>query len=277
MPELPDLEYIVKKLRDSLTGLAIEKVAVREPIVLRMLTGGRFVDVLGGQSFLTFARHGPFLRIELSDLEIIIHFMLSGKLRRVAEGQHMPQGRDVCFAFRLSDRSTLVYEDSKRMGRVYVTERGETWRIPGFSTQGIDILDDEFSETLFMKLMGKSRKQARVFLMDQSTLSAIGNAYADEILFDAGIHPKTRCSALSEDQRKGLYKSIRSVIRWAIEEVERAGQPLDVKVRDHLKVRNRKGEPCPRCGTTIRRTSVLGVDSFYCPNCQPGKQAIPWS
>ncbi len=114
--------------------------------------------------------------------------------------------------------------------------------------------------------------------MDQSALSAIGNAYADEILFEARIHPKTPCSSLSPEQRRGLYNAIRSVMAWAISEVQKAAQPIDVKVRDHVKVRNRKDEPCPVCGAKIRRAGVLGYDSFFCPHCQAASrpQRIPW-
>ena len=114
--------------------------------------------------------------------------------------------------------------------------------------------------------------------MDQALLSAIGNAYADEILFAARIHPKTPCSSLSADQRQTLFESIRSVMAWGIAEVEKAGHPVEVKVRDHMKVRNRKDQPCPVCGTTIRRAGVLGYDSFFCPQCQAASrpQRIPW-
>jgi formamidopyrimidine-DNA glycosylase len=114
--------------------------------------------------------------------------------------------------------------------------------------------------------------------MDQTVLSAIGNAYADEILFDAGLHPKTFCHQLKTDQVDRLYESIKRIIGWGIDEVERAGQPVDVKVRDHMRVRNRKGEPCPVCGTTVRREQVYGYDTFFCPKCQPSVRTtfISW-
>jgi len=83
---------------------------------------------------------------------------------------------------------------------------------------------------------------------------------------------------LGEEEINRLYCSIISVLTWGIEEVERADQPIDVKVRDHLKVRNRRGEPCPVCGTTIRRAGVLGYDSFFCPKCQPERRShlVSW-
>ncbi len=154
--------------------------------------------------------------------------------------------------------------------------------IPGWREQGVDILSPAFTREAFERLIESRRDQVRVFVMDQSAMSAVGNAYADEILFAAGIHPKTPCNRLAEDRRGRLYEAIRGVIAWGVDEVERAGRPLEDKVRDHVKVRNRLGEPCPVCGTTIRRVGVLGYDSFFCPRCQPaegslgGKRAIPW-
>ncbi len=105
--------------------------------------------------------------------------------------------------------------------------------------------------------------------MDQRSLSAIGNAYSDEILFAAGIHPKTLCSQLAGSDIERLYNSIKEVIAWGITEVAKAAEPVEVKVRSHLKVRNRKGRACIICGTTIRRVGVLGYDAFFCPRCQP--------
>lgn len=183
-----------------------------------------------------------------------------------------------CFALSLDDGSRLSYGDEKKMGKVYLTAAGAYDAIPGYREQGVDILSNDFTFEAFERIITGRRHQARVFLMDQSALSAIGNAYADEILFAAGIHPKTSCVSLDPSQRRRLYQSIRETIAWGISEVEKADKPIEVKVRDHVKVRNRKGEPCPVCGTTIRRVGVLGYDSFYCPHCQPAtrKQSISW-
>jgi len=155
------------------------------------------------------------------------------------------------------------------MGKIYLIRSGETAGIPGFDTQGTEVLSEDFTLEVFKETLEGRRQQIRVFLMDQQNLSAIGNAYADEILFVARIHPKTGCHQLAEEDIDRLYGSVRPVLQWGIEEVERAAQPIDVKVRGHLKVRNRRGQPCTVCGTTIRRMGVLGYDAFFCPKCQP--------
>jgi formamidopyrimidine-DNA glycosylase len=282
VPELPDLAYIVDCLAPRLSGRRIAGVSVKEPIVLRTLLAGSdgmpvgFGPALEGRSFGGLHRIGPFLHFDLGDRALIIHCMLAGRLQLAAPGQKLLA--HLCFSLELDDSSRLSYGDDARMGKVYVTLPGDTAAIPGYDTQGVDVVSDAFTFDAFEKLIGGRRQQVRVFLMDQAALSAIGNAYADEILFAAGIHPKTPCSSLAAVERRRLYDSIRSVLAGGIAEVAKAGRPIEVKVRDHMKVRNRKGEPCPACGTTIRRAGVLGYDSFYCPSCQPAKKQtqIPW-
>lgn len=278
MPELPDLVYIQKKLADILPQNRITKVNIKEPIVLRVLVSDKFGEALQGARFERVIRHGPFLNFGFhNELELIVHPMLAGRFK-YADADAKP-GRGVCFAFVLDNGATLHYLDTKKMGKVYLIREGETGTIPRYQQQGVDILSGEFTCGRFQDLIKGQRRQVRVFLMDQTRLSAIGNAYADEILFDAGLHPKTLCNQLSPQETRRLYESIRHVIKWGIEEVEKAQQPIDVKVRDHMKVRNRKDQPCQACGTTIRRAGVLGYDAFFCPKCQPPRrqQFINWT
>lgn len=269
MPELPDLEYIASRLAPAIVGRRITAVTVKEPIVIRVLVpGASFAEALTARGFASVARHGPFLRFSLDgEEELVIHHMLAGRLQHgPARSKPLPH---LCFGLELDDGTSLRYGDDKRMGKVYAARTSDLPSIPGWSSQGVDILSAAFTEERFERLLGGRREQVRVFIMDQSALSAIGNAYADEILFGAGIHPKTPCDGLSAEERRRLYSSIRSVIAWGIQEVTKADRPTEEKVRDHLQVRNRKGEPCPRCGTTIRRVGVRGYDSFFCPKCQP--------
>jgi len=270
MPELPDLVYIENKLRPLLAGREIREVALWEPIVIRMGVKGSFGDVLHGKRFRELRRHGPFLVFSLPPLQMIVHFMLAGYFRVDAETANTGRmGRTHCFSFGMDDHTILSYFDAKRMGKIYVIREGDTVEIPGFEELGIDLLSTEFTAQVFRNRLRGRRHQVRVFLMDHGIFSSIGNAYADEILFAAGIHPKTRCTQLSEPQIERLYGSVVSVLHQAIETIERADRGIHVKMREHLQVRNRHGQPCPRCGATIRRTGVLGYDSFFCPKCQP--------
>jgi formamidopyrimidine-DNA glycosylase len=261
-------------------------VEVFEPVVIRMLIGGGFAENLRDRTFQDLHRHGPFLVFTLTDRVLVMHLMLAGRLHDLPRGSKLP--RDRCFVLGLDDGGIIAYSDNRKMGKIYLDERaaGEAAHaasIPLYRSQGLDISSAAFTLEAFRAGVARKRQQVRVFLMDQTVLSAIGNAYADEILFDARLHPKTRCNELGPADVERLYRSVRKVMEWGISEVEDAGKPIDVKVRDHVKVRNRKGEPCPVCGATIRRASVLGYDTFFCPTCQPlpeggiaRRSAIPW-
>ena len=292
MPELPDLVHIVRALGPALLGRRVEAVRVKNPLVLRVLLPGDFGALLEGRRFEELDRHGPFLRFGLgaaglpagagaagegARIDVVAHLMLAGRLRLAPRGEK-PLAY-TAFALDLDSGETLSYGDEKSMGKIYLCARGCFEAIPGYLSQGVDVTGPGFTYEAFSALIAKKRCQARVFVMDQSSLSAIGNAYADEILFEAGIHPKAPCSSLPEERRRALYEAVKSVLAWGTEEVEKAGRPLEDKVRGHLRVRNRAGEACPRCGATIRKAGVLGFDAFFCPICQPDKagRGLDWS
>ena len=268
MPELPDLVHIAARLDGELRGHRVDAVRVREPIVLRMLTGGDLGGRIGGRTFRGVSRHGPFLRFSTDGPLVIAHLMLAGRFR--LDGRPRPVARE-CFALELDDGRVLRYGDERKMGRIYVTD-ADTTPIPGYDSQGVDPTGPEFTAERFAGMVHDRRNQVRVLLMDQTLISAIGNAYADEILFAAGIHPKTRCHDLGSEEVTRLYGAIRETLAWGTAEVAAAGRPIEVKVRDHMRVRGRRGEPCPACGVPIRRAGVLGYDAFFCPRCQ----SIPW-
>ncbi|MBI5472279.1 MAG: DNA-formamidopyrimidine glycosylase [Ignavibacteriae bacterium] len=279
MPELPDLLYIQKYLHKNIVGRTVLDVQVKQPIVLRVSMESSFESAIRGKAFQRCELNGPFIRFELSDtLDLILNLMLAGKLQHQHPGEK-PEGY-LCFSLLLDDRTKLNLCDEQKMAKAYLTRSGEYGGIPKYLQQGIPLLDPACTFDVFQSLGAKhSRKQVRVFINDHTVLSSIGNAYADEILFDAGIHPKTFVYKLNADELRRLYDSIAAVMKWGIEKVEAAAQPIHVKVRDHMKVRNRKGEPCPRCGTTIRREGVRGFDVFFCPTCQPAsrKTFIDWN
>ncbi|EQA54922.1 Fpg/Nei family DNA glycosylase [Leptospira kmetyi] len=273
MPELPDLVVIRERLIPELVGKTVQSIEIVDPLVVRNLTGSAVEEIYSGSSFQSVERNGPFLNFAFENLNIVIHPMLSGRFSLDPKYKK----KDLCVRI-LTNGPVLNYADDTRMGKVYFLKPDDIGQIPKYKEQGINLLSDEFTEESLIRAMGKSRQQTRVFLMDQSRLSALGNAYADEVLFAAKIHPKTPCNQLSPEDKSLLYKSIKEVLSSSIEYVRNKHAPLDVKVRDHVKVRNRKNEPCPVCGTTIRRANVLGYDSFFCPTCQPakGEQFIKW-
>ena len=271
MAERPDLEYVVPILERELAGRAIAGVRLRKPVVLRLAVPGTPAALLLGRRIARVARRAHFVRLELEGagdpLEIVIALMLAGRF--VLAPADARDSADLALALALDDGRELRYRDDVQMGKVYVIPRGDWRRVPGLAEIGVDVLDPAvFTRERFVSLARHRRDQLKVFLMDKRALDALGNAYADEVLFEARLHPKTLVRSLSPDELDRLHDAIVKVLTDARDEIARRQPPLDEKLRDFLRVRNRHGELCPRCGATIRRAGVHGHDAFFCPDCQ---------
>jgi formamidopyrimidine-DNA glycosylase len=273
LPERPDLDYVVPILDRELAGRAITAVRVDKPVVLRVALRDP-VTVVVGRSIAGARRRAHFVLLPLDGaplLEIVFSPMLAGRFALASPGDKRPA--DLALTFALSDGRELRYRDDVQMGKAYVIEAGRWDQVPGLAAVGVDVLDDAaFTRAAFRAIARKRKDQVKVFLMDKSALDAMGNAYADEVLFEARVHPKTFVRSLSEEEIDRLHDAIVKVLRDARAEIAARGPPIDEKVRDFLKVRNRHGEPCPRCGATLRKAGVHGHDAFYCPECQPDER-----
>jgi formamidopyrimidine-DNA glycosylase len=309
MPELPDLLYVQARLRERLLGRTVIGERLREPVVLRCTVRGN-LSLLLGQTLQDVHRHAHFLVFRFEHLDLAVNPMLAGRFRLCP-----PSDKDepaLCFALRFDAHSAatdgersgihsraasgggpsrggrdavspplddleLRYVDDKKMGKAYLTATGDANAIPGFAAVGLDVLSVQFSRERFVSVLKHRRDQVRVFLLDKRALDSIGNAYADEVLFEAGLHPKTWCRQLSHEDAVRLHDAIVTVMREAVAEVERRAQPIEVKVRDFLKVRLR--DVCPRCGTRIRKAGVRGMDAYFCPHCQPATREglVDWN
>lgn len=280
MPERPELDYIVPILDRELTGRRITGVRVEDPVVLRMAVEGDVRELLPGRTLTGVSRRTHFVMLGLDgapDRELAIHPMLAGRFRLDPAGTK--QHKRTAFVLELEDGRELRYRDDKQMGKVYVLDPAQRAGVPRLGAVGVDVLGPDFTHAAFRKLARKRRDQVKLFLLDKAQLDSLGNAYADEALFAAGVHPKARVRDLSDDQLDRLRDAIVETLQGAIDEVARRQPPIDEKVRDFLKVRNRKGEPCPACGTPIRVAGVRGHDAFFCGVCQPdgkGRGFIDW-
>jgi formamidopyrimidine-DNA glycosylase len=273
MPELPDLLYILGALRDRLLGRRVTAERVREPVVLRYAVRGN-LSLLLGRPLEDLVRRDHFLVFRFEGLDLSVNPMLAGRFRIGVAGE----ADEASLAFALGfDEVELRYLDDKKMGKAYLTAPGDWKAIPGMESGGVDVLSPQFTRERFISLLKHRRDQVRVFLMDKKALDSIGNAYADEILFEAGIHPKSWCRSLAHDDAVRLHGAIVKVMREAVAEVARRGEPIEVKVRDFLKVRLK--ETCPRCGSKLRTAGVKGMDAYFCPRCQPATRAglVDWT
>ena len=276
MPELPDLLYVQSRLKDALVGRRVAGERLREPIVMRFAVRGN-LSLLLGRRLDDVMRHAHFLVFRFEDLDLAVNPMLAGRFKLASVEDKDEHALVFSLTFDGEGPAQLRYIDDKNMGKAYLIAKGDWKAIPGMEGGGLDVLGPEFTRERFVSALKRRRDQVRLFLMDKKALDSIGNAYADEILFEAGIHPKTFCRTLSHDQAVRLHDAVVKVMREAVDEVARRGEPIEVKVRDFLKVRLR--EVCPKCGGKLRTAGVRGMDAYFCPKCQPATRSgfVDWT
>jgi formamidopyrimidine-DNA glycosylase len=274
MPELPDLVHIAEEINRAVLGTPIVDVRVGDPVVLRLMVSQSLPEALRQVCIRGVERRGHFLRFALNgDRVLVVNAMLAGRFV-LAPSAASRLGRNAIVALTFQDGQELRYEDELRMGKIYLAREAQENEIPGYRDLGVDLLSDAFDLPLFRKLIAKRREQVRQFLLDKSTLASIGNAYADEILFAAHLHPKTLCKDLSPEDVEALFQAIRNTLDHAIAEIRARGKSIDVKVRDFLSVRGKARSPCPVCGNTIRMVRVGRTDAYFCPICQPTSRRL---
>jgi formamidopyrimidine-DNA glycosylase len=274
MPELPDLLHIQAKLEERLRGRKVIAERLTSPVILRCLVRGN-LSLLLGRPLDEIRRRSHFLVFRFEGLDLAVNPMLAGRFR-LASREDKDEG-SLAFALGFDGAGELRYLDDKSMGKAYLAAAGDWKAIPGLDAGGTDILSPQFTRERFVSLLKHRRDQVRAFLLDKKALDSIGNAYADEVLFAAGIHPKTWCRSLSHDDAVRLHDAIVEVMNHAVAEVTRRDEPIEVKVRDFLKVRMK--DQCPRCGSKLRRAGVRGMDAYFCPRCQPATRSglVDWT
>ena len=267
MPEAPDLEIVKDYLNDAAVGRGVASSRVLKHTVVRSLHGD-FAEDVKGRRLEGVERQGKFLLASFGDTSLVVNPMLTGAF------QHCPTPdklfKRVCFVISLDDGTDLRYLDQRQMGRVYYVDDESMSQVPNLTEQGPDVLSgvtfEEFEERL-RPFYG----EIKGILTRGRVLSGIGNAYSDEILFEAGIYPFRKKRQLSRDEMRRLLEAGPTVVRWAMEELRpRVGSNIHRKIRDFLKVHNKGGKPCPRCGAPITQIGSNQRITSYCRRCQPG-------
>ena len=207
--------------------------------------------------------------VSLSDERLLaINPMLTG-LFQWCETKAKPFKR-TCVVLTLAGGHDLRYLDEKQMGMVYYCRPEQVADIPKFKDGVPDVLDDIAFEE-FKERLRPFRGEIKGVLTRGDAVTGIGNAYADEVLFEAEIYPFKKRTALSDDELRRLHGAMKPVMHAAIEELQgRVGDNIHVKIRDFLKVHNKGGGACPRCGNAISEVTANQRITSYCRRCQPG-------
>lgn len=271
MPELPELEIVREVLTRRLGGRRIEAVTLAPKgaaVVVRDLTGDGFAALLSGALLGEVRRRGKFLLLEFprAPFVLAVNPKLSGRFQLCAPGTKKAGPVHVTFHFE-DPAEELRYVDAKQMGQLYLTR--DTRRIPTFDEMGPDAL--EIGPEEFQKRLRSFRGEIKGILTRAPFVAGIGNAYADEILWHARLHPYRKRTSLTPDEVAGLYQAMRQTLRDSTDLVrQEMGDDVHRKPRDFFAVHMRGGQPCPRCGTPISEITANQRITSFCRTCQPG-------
>jgi formamidopyrimidine-DNA glycosylase len=272
MPELPELEVVREVLVRRVVGQSITNVEVLPPggpIVVRDLTQRGFVAALTGATILAVTRRGKFLVFTFDapppSLFLAVNPKLTGRLQLAGPAEKRPAKTHVVFT--LSNGKQLRYLDQKQMGQLYLTHDLES--VPDYAGMGPEPLDISLDE--FRARLKPYRGEIKGVLTRGEFVAGIGNAYADEILWAARLHPYRKRTQLTSEEVERLYAGMRSTLSESIEKVRaEMGENIHLKPRDFLAVHMKTGEPCPRCGTPISLVGANQRITNFCRTCQPG-------
>jgi formamidopyrimidine-DNA glycosylase len=273
MPELPEVETIVRDLRPTLVGRRIGRVTLSHDDVLRGTTRRRLVRRLAGATIRRVSRRAKHAILELDSARLVIQPGMTGSLMVYRRALKPEEARYAVLRAKLDGGRELVYSDVRRLGTLLLLNEKE-W-VLYTEAIGPEPLDEDFSVERLGAALRRSRQAVKKVIMDQRHLAGVGNIYANEALFAAGIDPSKPANRLGPEQHRRLHAEIRRILAVAIHSNGttfrdyRTGTGDPGNFQLELLVYGREGEPCRRCGTRLTGTHVIdGRISVFCHRCQ---------
>jgi formamidopyrimidine-DNA glycosylase len=272
MPELPELEVVCGVLNCRViaeTILEVKLIPPGAPVVVRNLTRLGFEDQVAGSRIENIRRRGKFLIFTLEGdqrpLYLTVNCKLSGRLQLAEPSEKKRPRTHVILG--LANGKQLRYFDPKQMGQLYLTH--DLNIIPGYADMGPDPLEIPLDE--FHKRLKPFQGEIKGVLTKQEFVAGIGNAYADEILWAARLHPYRKRIQMTAAEEETLYIAMRSVLQEAVVKVREGMQEhIEMEPREFMAVHMKTGQPCPRCGTPVSLVGANQRITNFCRTCQPG-------
>ena len=273
MPELPEVEHVVRALR-AVTGRTIEAAQLKLARTAPTISARSFARKLKGARIEAVTRRGKYILIELDrERVLLVHLRMTGKFIRIPAEQKLPPYAHAVFY--LDDETILAFCDMRQFGRMNLLPSATVHESAELSILAPEPLSEHFIADQLRETLSRSRRSVKQLLLDQTRVLGLGNIYASEVLFLARISPFAIASRLSKKRVVRLYEAIRRILEEAIDE----GSTLRIDLADEAssyigsserfwRVYEREGEPCVRCGTRIRRVVQGGRSTYYCPKCQ---------
>lgn len=286
MPELPEVETVRRTLSPRLIGRTIVRAEVRTPDYVVGASPEDFSHLVEGARITGLDRRGKFLIFRLDDAaEFVLHLKMTGQVIwcRPDTDLGAVRAKHTHTVLTLNDGHELRFIDPRRFGRIYVPagDPGDSklWRaMETMRTLGPEPRDGGLDWERFREALSRRKARIKPLILEQSFIAGLGNIYADESLFRAGVHPLRRADSLSEAEARALYESMRKVIYEAIELKGTSmrdyvdGEGRRGEFIDQLNVYGRAGAACPECGSEIRRIVIGSRSAHFCPECQPAPE-----
>ncbi len=295
MPELPEVEHVVRALRPVIVGRCIFASEVRLPKLIAPASPAQFNRRLKGALITGVSRRGKYILIEidanaahahgrasdisrrktaLQRLVLAVHLRMTGRFVSLAADEDLPKHAHAIFY--LDNDRRLVFCDQRQFGVMKLLLRDRVLKTKGISELAPEPFGEEFSPAYLKETLGRSRRTLKTLLLDQTRVLGLGNIYAAEALFRAGVNPFKTATTLSAKRVERLHQAILDVLSDALSEsstsrvnLERSnGFSYGEAFERFWQVYEREGEPCVSCGTRIRRVAHGGRSTYWCPKCQ---------
>lgn len=271
MPELPEVETVRRGVERWIVGRTISGVEVLHPRAVKTHQPLTLVD----RTVVAVRRRGKYMWWELDDKSaVIVHLGMSGQL--LIEPSQRPREKHARAIVTFQDgQRELRFVDQRTFGGLAMDELDDQGIPSTIGHIAVDFFDPSYDQAQVVVKLRRSRREVKRALLDQTVVSGIGNIYADEALWRAKVHPRHSCERLSRPRTVALLEAAREVMAQALEQGGTSFDSLYVNVNGEsgyfdrsLAVYGRKGEPCPRCSTPVRREPFMNRNSHYCPRCQ---------
>ena len=273
MPEMPEVEIIRRYLDTQVAGKTIMNLDIRLPRMIKWPNVEGFRALVTGRTIKAMNRRGKYLLMELdNDSKVVFHLRMTGRLVYEPTGETSDHHARVIF--HLQDGASLVYGDTRTLGTIHGLKPQESGMLKGLAEMGPEPLSAEFTAEYLYKTANQRKVAIKSFLLNQKYIGGIGNIYADEALFLAGIHPLRPANSLTQAECSSLWESVNKVIAAGIADGGTTfrdyqnGEGGKGSHQEHLYVYGRKGEQCRNCGAVIERITVGGRGTHFCPKCQ---------
>jgi formamidopyrimidine-DNA glycosylase len=267
------VETVKRQLEPALAGRTIRGVKVLDPLLVAPLSPAAFRKRLRGQVVTSIDRRGKYLRLHLkTGMTLVIHLRMTGKLTYEEAPLKPAERRHLRLVLMLDNGGAVYFHDQRRFGKAFLLTPEESAAY--WHKLGPEPLARQFNRKVMMNILRNRRRPVKSLLLDQSLIAGIGNIYADEALFDSGIHPLRPSEAISEEEAARLVRSIKSTLRRAI---RLQGSSIDTyrnvrgergRFQETFRVHRRQGHSCLACGGGVAKIKVGGRGTYFCPSCQ---------